>query len=257
TALGGSALGDPLGPALGRSPLGARPAARKQAGGSGKIVWIAAGAVGVLLLLAGVGVIASGVLSRSTAPPPQTPMASDAPTAELPAWSADTALLNQLGGETSFDRYSLRLPPGYQPLNLTAARRAPPGVKRQTWVWCDAAAADGTRHVIEASLADASDIITHRNDLDAEVNAYLQNAQADANSAKFAPGTTAKGQVCGGPFARLTYSVATPQATVHTISFLGFDGNDRMLTLVCAGKEPEGTEAFKLLEASLLSLKRN
>lgn len=260
--LSGSSLGDPRCAASDSSRLGSRSVGTGRTKGFGrKIIWIAAGAVGGLLLLAGAGLITSGALSRSTTAPTipvvsGTTIVGGTPASDLPAWSPDPALVSQLDREVSFDRYSLRLPAGYEPLNITAARPTPRGVQRQTWAWCDKPAADGTRHVIQARLASASDM-PHTNNLDAEVNAYLQNAQADASSAKFESGTKAKGQVCGGPFARLTYSVATPQATVHAISYLGFDGENRMLTLICACKEAEGTEASKLLEASLLSIKRN
>lgn len=256
-SFGGLPGDDPLDARLSGSPLGTRAggAARKHSGSS-KTLLIAAGVAGGLLLLVGVGLVASGIFSQRNPASAPTTVVGGAPVANLPAWSSDPALASQLGAEVFFDRYSLRLPAGYQPLALTAARAAPPGVQRQSWAWCDAPATDGTRHVIQAWLASVSDI-PHVNSLDAEVNAYLENARADAASASYMPGATTKGQILGGPFARTTYSVTAQQATVHSVSYLGFDGDNRMLTLVSVSKEPEGTEAFKLLEASLLSLKRN
>ncbi|HET6879429.1 MAG TPA: hypothetical protein VFI31_04720 [Pirellulales bacterium] len=173
----------------------------------------------------------------------------------LPVWSPDPSLSNQLATDVTFDSYSLRLPSGYTPTNLPVSKQAPAGVRIQNWIWADAPAPDGTRRVIMAILAEST-TRRHSNDLDGEVRAYLQGARREAVGGQFIPGSTTKGQLMGQPFARVTYTVVSPQVSLHTITFLGFDGEKRMLSLLFACKDAEGSEGYKLLETCLLSLKR-
>jgi hypothetical protein len=250
--------GDPLGAAPAVVPLGMPPASmtRKKAG-SAKTVWIVLGAVGGVVVLGCAGLFAVGVASGVRAARQRASELSGAAasTANLPAFSPDNSLVGQLGAEASFDRYSLRLPNGYAAMQLPLSKPPPAGVRITNWAWADSPASDGTRHVITAVLAEMPNG-RHSNNLDAEVKAYIEGARAEVGGATFVPGATTKGRLFGQPFARASYTVAAPQVTLHSITYLGFDGQSRMVSVIGACKEAEGSEVYKMLETSLLTLNR-
>jgi hypothetical protein len=248
-ALAGPALGAPLGPTV--------ASLKRKKGGSSKTVWIVLGSVGGVLILGCAGLFLVGLVSgfRAARQSATLARASTPLPTNLPVLSPDASLVNQLGPDVTFDRYSIRLPNGYAATNMPFSAPPPSGVQMRNWIWADAPAPDGTRHVITAILADSQNE-RHSNNLDGEMNAYLQGARGKVPAgAALLPGSTRKGQILGRPFGRVTYTIATPQVSLHSISYLGFDGDKRILTLICACKEQEGSETYKLLETSLLTLK--
>jgi hypothetical protein len=239
------------------APLGARPMSMKRKKtGAAKTIWIVLGIAGGVVALGCAGLFMVGMVSGVRAARERASEISGGAlsTANLPAWSPDPSRASQLGEEVSFDRYSMRLPKGYGAIQLPLSKQAPPGIQVQHWIWADAPAPDGTRHVITAVLAESAS--RHSNNLDAEVNAYLQGARAEVGGATFVSGATTKGQIFGQPFARTTYSVATPQVTLHSITYLGFDGQNRVISVICGCKEAVGSEVYQLLETSSLTLSR-
>ncbi len=270
-ATGQFAASDLFGPDLGPSadpfagqaspamtPALGRPPARPKSSGSSKTLWIVLAAVGGVMFLGCAGLVAvmlpamqrARQLARSNVAQPAAP---SPPLASLVVWSADPALTAQLGDEVTFDRYSMRLPKGFTvtPLPDTAA---PPGARLQKWGWAGPPSPRGDRHVISAVLVDA---LSGRMDgtLDQVTSGYLEGVKQGTQGARVDIGVKEKGSLLGKPFMRARYTVAPPgPIEMHSVAYLCIEGN-RMMTVLCGCADAEGSEAYRLLETSLLTLR--
>lgn len=252
--------GDPLGAAIGGPPLGSAlgsPAlgSNRKKGGSTKTIWIVIGVVGGVVALGCAGLVIVGVVAGIRTARELEAAATQASTSltNLQPFSPDPALVNQLGPETSFDRYSLRLPTGYTTADLPFPATAPAGVSMQHWYWASPPLPDGKRHVISAIVMDAHGVRLSKN-LDAEAADYLKGARSSVPGATLTAAPTTKGLVMGQPFARIASTVSGPQVKMANVTYLGFDGGNRAVILVSSCHDPEGSETYRLLETSLLTV---
>lgn len=242
----------PMGPSLG--PAQARP---RKASNSTKTVVIVLAVAGGVMLLGCAGLVALLVpaiqqareRARANIARGGLPQGSSAPTANLPVWSADPAQAAQLGEEVTFDRYAMKIPKAFVLTPVPEMGAAMPG-RMQKWAWAGPPSPRGDRQVVLAMLLDTTGP-NQGESLDQVMSGFIQGAQRTA-SAKF--GAQSKGVLLGKPFARFQYTISQPNSVeLHAVAYLGLDGN-RLITVQSLCADAEGSEVYRLLETSLLTL---
>lgn len=249
----GAAAPAPMGPAFGRGQV--RP---RKVSSSSKTLLIVAAAVGGAVLLGCAGLVAlllPAVQRARELARTRVEQGGNMP-APLPAnaqvWTADSALVAQLGDEAVFDRYSIRLPKNFV-LTPLPDSPTPPGGHLQKWGWAGPPTPRGDRHVISAILVD----IQGRMDgnLDQVMAGYLQGLKQNPQVGQVQVGVKEKGALLGKPFVRARYTVTPPGAiSMHSVAYVGMDGN-RIITVLCGCADAEGSDAYRLLETSLLTVR--
>lgn len=247
------AAATPLAPALG--PATARP---RKASNSTKTVLIVLGVVGGVMFLGCLGLVALLVPAIQQAReraraniaagglrqmPPPLP-------ANLPVWSADPALVAQLGEEVTFDKYAMRIPKTFALTEVPETGAVAPG-RMQKWAWAGPPSPRGDRKVVLAILLDTTGP-SQGESFDQMTSGFIQGVQQTA-PAQF--GAQSRGILLGKQFARFQYTITPPNSVeLHAIAYLGLDGG-RLITVQSLCADAEGSESHRLLDTSLLTLR--
>ena len=177
---------------------------------------------------------------------------SSAPVITGPAWAPEPNLTSQLTMPVSFDRATMKLPPGFSSA-VAPTPRAPAGATFQNWTWASAPQPNGTRNVIVAG------ILQHNraprsgpNDLEQALTGAVGGMRRSSGMIGFQSSPGERGQLSGKPFIRTRFSGMANGVKMHGIFLLNIEGP--RLVSIC-GMSPEGpeTQNYKLLEAALLT----
>lgn len=243
----------PMGPSLGLPP--ARP---RKASNSTKTVVIVLAVVGGVMLLGCAGLVALLVpaiqqareRARANLARGGLPQVPSSPPANLPVWSADPSQAAQLGEEVTFDRYAMKIPKTFVLTPVPETGAAPPG-RMQKWAWAGPPSPRGDRQVVLAILLDTTGP-SKGESFDQATAGFVQGVQR-TTIAKF--GAQSKGLLLGKQFARFQYTISQPNSVdLHAIAYLGLDGN-RLITVQSLCADAEGSDAHRLLDTSLLTLR--
>lgn len=247
----------PLAPALGSAPV--RP---RKSSNSTKTVLIVLAVVGGVMLLGCAGLVAllvpaiqqarerarANIAAGGGAPqiPPALP-------ANLPIWSADPALAAQLGDEVTFDRYAMRIPKGYA-ASPSPPSTAPPGVRLQQWFWAGMSSPQSNGAVVIAAIAQA-EVGTRIGTLDQELTGYLKGIEQSAAGTKVQVRAKEHGTLLGKQFGRVRYTLLQPNsAAIQGVAYLGVDAN-RTIAVQFLSSDAEGSDGYRLLDTSLLTVR--
>lgn len=169
-------------------------------------------------------------------------------------FSADGSLVGSLAPEVTVGPYRLRLPNGMQ-AQPSIKDTTLFGVRGQSWSWLGAADKRGRSDTIMISVVDKGRL---PNDLDRTLDAYkqeLSDAARGMGTILGHSGSPTKGVMMGKPFIRSEFQIIYGIKNVQfCIAFLGYDGN-KLVVLQFACCKPEGTQDYKVLETSLLSIR--
>jgi hypothetical protein len=286
--MSGAPLMSALGP--GGLPSSSRPLGKplqRQAGKSNTL-WIVFGASAAVLLIGGLGLVAillprsrqnpeapkaGSVADAARNEPPSTaaspgqpaqqaaaptssaPGASAAPPSRDPKlWSADPALVSQLGPELTFEPYAWRLPAGFTAAQPPPLQGPPAQLGRlQGWAWLGPAQLNGVQLGAIVSLFEYNVAPTRvPGDLEQNIKEAFKNFQMGGTRMAVTHGPIEPGRLAGMECVRATFSGSFMGNAVHGLQYICIEGR-RGVAINFACAEPPGSAPFSLLEAACLT----
>lgn len=216
-------------------------------------LWLAVGGVAAVILLSctGITVAIKAALDRKLySTQVAGPRASISATqSDLLRWAPDAEAQNFV--LTAFDRYSIRLPPGYVLLEATPSPlAAPPGGKSHDWTWVSPPTPRGTRHIVDALLFDVGRMVDAQRFFEAHLPEYVSSIQKRASQVR----RIERGILAGRFALRVDYSSRAADGRVaNSIELFWFDGQC-MINLRGTVPEADGLGSFDVMKRVLLTL---
>jgi hypothetical protein len=169
-------------------------------------------------------------------------------------WTPDPASLKGLGAAVAVEKYTVRVPKGY---DLQRPNNAPPGVR--IWGWTSAARRDGTKGSVTMNLLTlpAAEQAKFKS-LTLEQLADRLIGGVKRQRTNWTQERTENGVINGMNFVRIRWKGTDPRrnAEMRGFAYVARDG-DTIVQIASQDLMPETDKALSLAEASALTFKKN
>ena len=168
-------------------------------------------------------------------------------------WSPDPAILKQLGAAVTVEKYTLRIPKGYE---MQQAKNTPASMK--AWGWTGAARKDGSKPSVTLTMVELpAEQIEKTKNLSLEQLADLMIGGMKRQRTNWKQEKAEEGTISGMNFVRIRWEATEPTRKLDMRGFVyvARDG-DTIVQIASQDVTPETAKTLPLAETSVLTFKK-